>query len=156
MAAPAASSVKRVALAKSRLDPANGKGRYKTVGGGRLANSGHHADHVLAVPHPLGRNKRTVWTVPACTFGAGHAAPWPADLVKPCVLVGCPAGGVVLDPFAGTGTTLLVARQLGRRAIGIDISARYCRMAVDMLRGEGDGRGRRERPAPRRRAAAAS
>lgn len=148
--APAASSVKRVALAKSRLDPSKGKQVYKTTGGGRLASSGHHADHLLAVPHPLGRNRRTVWTIPACTIGAGHPAPWPAALVEPCILAGCPAGGVVLDPFAGTGTTLLAARALGRCAVGIELSKRYCEMAVEGLR-EGKTklrRGRRGRASP--------
>jgi DNA modification methylase/ParB-like chromosome segregation protein Spo0J len=132
--APAACSVKRVALAKSRLELSSGKQQYKTTGGGRLASSGHHADHLLAVPHPLGRNRRTVWTIPACTLGAGHPAPWPAELVEPCILAGCPSGGVVLDPFAGTGTTLLVARDIGRRAVGIELNATYCKMAVERFR----------------------
>ncbi|MDI7268837.1 MAG: site-specific DNA-methyltransferase [Myxococcota bacterium] len=131
--APAESSVKRVALARSRLDPVNAKGEYKATGG-RLASTGHHADHLLAIPHPLGRNRRSVWTIPARTLGAGHPAPWPAELVEPCVLAGCPPAGTVLDPFAGTGTTPVVARDAGRFGVGIELSERYCEMAVEEFR----------------------
>jgi DNA modification methylase len=80
------------------------------------------------------RNKRSVWTVPSEPFPGAHFATFPTALVKPMVLAGCPAGGVVLDPFAGTGTTLLVAKELGRRAIGIELNHDYCAMAVERLR----------------------
>ena len=70
--------------------------------------------------------------------------------VEPCILAGCPAGGVVLDPFAGTGTTLLVARALGRGAVGIELSAAYCKLAVKLLReGSGESRGRAGRAVAR-------
>lgn len=51
-------------------------------------------------------------------------------LVEPCILAGCPEGGLVLDPFIGSGTTAMVARQLGRRAVGIDLNEEYLEMAV--------------------------
>ena len=47
-------------------------------------------------------------------------------LVENCIKAGCPETGVVLDPFCGTGTSLLTARKLGRRYVGIDVSAEYC------------------------------
>lgn len=79
--------------------------------------------------HPKGRNKRTVWSVPLSKFREAHFAVFPESLVETCVLAGCPAGGVVLDPFLGSGTTALVANRLGRLAIGIDCVAEYCDIA---------------------------
>ena len=49
--------------------------------------------------------------------------------MEPCILAGCPEGGIVLDPFLGSGTTATVARKLGRGCIGIEINPEYCRMA---------------------------
>jgi len=79
--------------------------------------------------HPGGRNKRTVWSIPLSKFREAHFAVFPPRLVETCIRAGCPAGGVVLDPFLGSGTTALVARQLGRRYIGIDCAEEYCEMA---------------------------
>src|SRR5271154_6635739 len=67
------------------------------------------------------RNKRTVWTVLTQSFSEAHFATFPEDLIKPCILAGCPAGGTVLDPFMGSGTTALVARDNGCKAILIEL-----------------------------------
>ncbi|MBX3117422.1 MAG: site-specific DNA-methyltransferase [Fimbriimonadaceae bacterium] len=75
--------------------------------------------------HPLGRNKRTVWTIPVSHGQGGHFATFPEKLVEPCILAGCPLGGVVLDPFAGTGTMLRVALRLGRKGLGIELNPAY-------------------------------
>jgi DNA modification methylase len=61
----------------------------------------------------------------------GHYAPYPEDLCKIPILATCPPGGLVLDPFCGTGTTNLVAFRLGRKSVGIDISAEYLRTAQE-------------------------
>lgn len=79
------------------------------------------------------RNRRTVWTVPSEAYRGAHFATFPTELVKPMVLAGCPARGVVLDPFAGSGTTLAVAKELGRQAIGIELNPDYCALAVERL-----------------------
>ncbi len=79
--------------------------------------------------HPLGRNKRTVWSIPLSKFREAHFAVFPESLVKTCISAGCPAGGVVLDPFVGSGTVPLIAQQLGRSYLGIDCVAEYCEMA---------------------------
>ncbi len=79
--------------------------------------------------HPLGRNKRTVWSIPLSKFREAHFAVFPAALVETCIRAGCPAAGLVLDPFAGSGTVPLVARKLGRDYVGIDCVAEYCAMA---------------------------
>ena len=65
--------------------------------------------------HPLGRNKRTVWSIPLSKFRDAHFAVFPESLVETCILAGCPAGGLVLDPFVGSGTVPLVARRLESR-----------------------------------------
>ncbi len=79
--------------------------------------------------HPLGRNKRTVWSIPLSKFREAHFAVWPEPLAQLCIAAGCPAGGLVLDPFRGSGTTAVVARGLGRHYIGIDCVQQYCQMA---------------------------
>jgi DNA modification methylase len=75
------------------------------------------------------RNKRSVWTVTTKPFPEAHFAVFPPDLIKPCVLAGCPAGGTVLDPFLGAGTTALVAAEYGRDCIGIELNPEYAAMA---------------------------
>jgi site-specific DNA-methyltransferase (adenine-specific) len=79
--------------------------------------------------HPLGRNKRTVWSIPLGKFRGAHFAVFPEPLVETCILAGSPGAGLVLDPFLGSGTTALVARRLGRRYLGIDCSRKYCDLA---------------------------
>ena len=80
-----------------------------------------------------GRNKRSVWTVNTHPYPDAHFATFPEKLVEPCILAGSPLGGTVLDPFAGSGTTLAVAQRLGRKAIGTDISSEYLELASKRL-----------------------
>jgi len=75
------------------------------------------------------RNKRSVWHIATAPFPEAHFATFPPALVEPCILAGSREGDVVLDPFIGSGTTAMVARQLGRRAIGIDLNSEYLAMA---------------------------
>lgn len=79
------------------------------------------------------RNKRDVWTVSTASFKGAHFAVFPEKLVEPCVLAGCPEGGTVLDPFAGSGTTGAVAKRLHRDFLGIEINAEYASMAADRI-----------------------
>jgi len=81
--------------------------------------------------HPGGAKPGDVWDImPEDTQGrAAHFAPFPADLCRIPILATCPADGVVLDPFCGTGTAMLVASQLGRRAVGIDVAEEYLVLA---------------------------
>ena len=81
----------------------------------------------------MGRNKRTVWMIATEPYPEAHFATFPPALVTPCVLAGCPEGGTVLEPFAGSGTTLQVAKQLGRKAIGIELNAEYLPLITDRL-----------------------
>jgi site-specific DNA-methyltransferase (adenine-specific) len=71
------------------------------------------------------RNRRSVWTISTKPYKGSHFAVMPPDLVEPCILAGCPAGGTVIDPFAGSGTTLGAAEKLGRNSIGIELNQSY-------------------------------
>jgi DNA modification methylase len=80
------------------------------------------------------RNKRDVWTVNTKPFKGAHFATFPAELIEPCILAGCPKGGTALDPFMGSGTVAEVAVKNDRNYIGIDINPAYCRMADERVR----------------------
>jgi DNA modification methylase len=77
--------------------------------------------------HPNGSKPSDVWDImPEDTQKrAAHFAPYPVDLCRIPILASCPPGGVVLDPFCGTGTTLYAASNLGRKSVGIDLSRQY-------------------------------
>lgn len=83
--------------------------------------------------HPNGSKPADVWDImPEDTQRReAHYAPYPVDLCRIPILATCPHGGVVLDPFCGTGTTLVAARDLGRQSIGIDISNHYLKIAEE-------------------------
>lgn len=85
--------------------------------------------------HPNGSKPSDVWDiVPEDTQRRGaHFAPFPMDLCRIPILATCPEGGTVLDPFCGTGTALMVAGDLGRNGIGIDISPVYADMTRQRL-----------------------
>jgi len=79
------------------------------------------------------RNKRSVWTVATRPYPEAHFATYPVELVQPCILAGSPAGGTVLDPFNGSGTTGVAAIGLGRQYIGIELNPAYRAMAERRL-----------------------
>ena len=91
--------------------------------------------------NPSRRNRRSVWTVTTKPYSGAHFAVMPPDLVAPCIKAGCPEGGTVLDPFAGSGTTLAVAISLGRSAIGTELNAEYVALAERRIAGAIDGAG---------------
>lgn len=80
--------------------------------------------------HPKGSKPYDVWDIiPEDTQNrAAHFAPYPVDLCRLPLLATCPEGGIVLDPFCGTGTTLVAAQHLGRKSVGIDISHSYLKL----------------------------
>jgi len=109
----AASSVARLAqptLAKqtgSDRVPGKTNGNMKAVGNGET------------------RNRRSVWTVTTKPYKGAHFATFPPDLITPCILAGAPAGGIVLDPFMGSGTTAAVAIANGRDYLGCELNPAY-------------------------------
>lgn len=87
------------------------------------------------------RNKRDIWHISTNSYRMdGHFAMFPEKLVEPCILAGSPEGGIVLDPFFGSGTTGAVAKRLGRRFIGIDINPAYCCKAQERIDAVADTR----------------
>jgi DNA modification methylase len=85
------------------------------------------------------RNRRSVWTVSTKPYSGAHFATFPEDLIEPCILAGAPAGGVVLDPFMGSGTTGAVATRLGRQWIGCELNPDYEPLQRERLAGQTAG-----------------
>jgi DNA modification methylase len=84
-------------------------------------------------PRGMGANLRNVWTVATRPFSGAHFATFPTELIDPCVKAGCPAGGTVLDPFGGAGTTGLVADRLQRNAILCELNPAYAEIARNRI-----------------------
>lgn len=111
--------------------PLNRWGSDRASGAGRPESSrGLDRERALR-PDPRGKLRRSVWTIGrARANGSSCPAVMPPELAERCILAGCPVGGTVLDPFAGSGTTLLEALRLGRRAVGIELNKTFAAEAV--------------------------
>jgi DNA modification methylase len=117
----------RMPSGKNFATPSQSSGRRITenVTKARAAGAPHDS------PFGTTRNKRDVWTVPTAPYSGAHFATFPPALILPCILAGCPAGGTVLDPFGGSGTTGEVAIGNGRRAVLIELNPEYAKLAQD-------------------------
>lgn len=105
-----------------------------TNGAERRATHGVRATATVKGADPsAGRNKRTVWEIATQPYAEAHFATFPEELVKPCIQAGCPEGGIVLDPFLGSGTTALVALRAGRDFIGVELNPDYVAMAESRI-----------------------
>lgn len=82
------------------------------------------------------RNKRDVWSVSTKPFKESHFAVFPEELIEPCILAGCPKGGVVLDPFCGSGTTGIVSVRNERDFIGIELNPKFAEMSTRRIEKE--------------------
>lgn len=80
-----------------------------------------------------GRNKRTVWSIATHAYHGAHFAVFPPALVETPIKSGCPEGGIVLDPFIGSGTTAVVANRLNRKWIGIELNPEYAKLAEERI-----------------------
>lgn len=107
--------------------------KTQPAGTGIKNNESFVAACALPVTH---RNKRSVWSLVTEAFSEAHFATFPPSLVEPCILAGCPAGGTVLDPFGGAGTTGMVADRLQRDAILIELNPDYAAIAERRIRGD--------------------
>ncbi len=96
--------------------------------------NGRYAETLARDGVPKDRNRRSVWTVATHPFPEAHFATFPPDLIKPCILAGCPEGGIVLDPFMGAGTTAVVCANLGRNYIGIELNPEYVHIANERIK----------------------
>jgi DNA modification methylase len=110
---PSSVKARIIANARHRRNPRPG---IDINGGNQASERGIVTDGFL------NRNRRTVWTVNTQPYSGAHFATMPEALVEPCILAGCPLGGLVLDPFLGSGTVGAVAERLGRRWVGTDLS----------------------------------
>ncbi|MDH3740293.1 MAG: site-specific DNA-methyltransferase [Hyphomicrobiales bacterium] len=106
-------------------------GRKFDPGKGNKNNPSFDAAMAIMPPH---RNKRSVWTVTTKPFKEAHFATYPVKLIEPCILAGCPVGGMVLDPFGGAGTTAVVAAKHGRQSMLIELNSDYAEIATKRIR----------------------
>ncbi|MCM1557894.1 MAG: site-specific DNA-methyltransferase [Anaeroplasma bactoclasticum] len=123
-------SIKEKALSIQAKDKRIGLGRlhYRGKRGETLGKAQANFVHINET-----RNKRSVWNVSVTHLKQAHFAIFPMKLIEPCILAGSRAGGIVLDPFCGSGTTGVVALEYGRDFIGIDINPEYCQMAKERI-----------------------
>lgn len=95
-----------------------------------------HREDREDVSYDAAANLRDVWTIASKGYSGAHFATFPEEIPKRCILLGCPPEGAVLDPFAGSGTTLAVALRLGRQAVGIELNPEYVRLIQERLQKE--------------------
>lgn len=130
-------AIEEPAAYDGRRDSYN-KGSVKYAEAAIVPGDRPQTPHMAGMPHERWRikngthtrNKRDVWTVSTKPYRGAHFATFPQELVRPCVLAGSRPGGVVLDPFCGSGTTGLVAAEEGREYVLIDLNPDY----VDITR----------------------
>jgi DNA modification methylase len=106
--------------------------------GGHRDNSGGFDSEIKTKDGEFVRNKRDVWSVNVKPDTVAHFATYPEDLIKPCILAGCPREGIVLDPFMGSGTTARVARMLNRHFVGFELNPEYCKIINNKTQVMGD------------------
>ena len=99
----------------------------------KKGHSGYFGADGKCLLNPLGKNRRSVWNVATRSFKGAHFATFPPELIEPCILAGCPVGGVVLDPFGGSGTTAGVAVAHGRRAVLCELNSEYAKLVPDRV-----------------------
>lgn len=103
------------------------KGKYHNEGTGLQPHSGLEKTYEFA-------NKRSVWNIPVKPYDEAHFAVYPTELIEPCIMAGAPIGGIVLDPFMGSGTTAQVAQALNRQYLGCELNEKYKSLQQKRLR----------------------
>jgi DNA modification methylase len=129
-----AAAVSEKAAHQGRVQTGYKRPNKQAMSVGPMARGEDGFNHQFAEPDRVWcdgttRNRRSVWTVTTKPYSGAHFAVMPPDLVEPCIKAGCPEGGTVLDPFAGSGTTLAVAAELGRSGIGCELNPEYIGLA---------------------------
>jgi DNA modification methylase len=94
------------------------KGKYHNAGTGLSPHSGLEKSYEK-------KNKRSVWTVTKKPYKGAHFATYPRELIVPCIRAGSEKGDIILDPFMGSGTTAMTAKELGRDYIGCELHKDY-------------------------------
>jgi len=103
--------------------------------GSSLSSEGRatHYKGQLVESHPFGANPGDFWSINTKPYKGAHFAVYPVEICIDPILSSCPPGGVVLDPMCGSGSTLVAAKTLGRKWIGIDINGDYVKLALERL-----------------------
>lgn len=101
-----------------------------------FSKSEHYRYDHTAVRGPNDRNLRTVWDIHTKPYPQAHFATFPPSLVEPCIKIGSAERDLILDPFIGSGTTGVVALNLSRRFVGIELNPEYLHIAEDRLNGD--------------------
>lgn len=125
------------AVKELSVDPESHRGRNprnddKFVGQPMSETRGGFSKIEAGKTHPT-KNRRSVWHIPTRPYKGAHFATFPPALIEPCIKAGCPAGGTVLDPFGGSGTTGRVANDLGRKAILCELNTSYVELIKQRL-----------------------
>jgi DNA modification methylase len=118
------------AISEESVQP--GRTRQDRIGGAAHKERGQHSEGGLFTGAAK-RNARNVWQITPRPYKGAHFATFPPELVERCIKAGCPVGGSVLDPFGGSGTTGMVANQLGRDSTLIELNLDYIRLAEDRI-----------------------
>ncbi len=87
----------------------------------------------ISPQNPDGKNPGDVFEINTQPFPEAHFAVFPEKLCEKPIKAGCPEGGIVLDPFCGAGTAMLVAKEMKRQYVGIDMKQEYCDMCEKRL-----------------------
>ena len=118
------------------------KGNSKTFRGGGAYTGNKAFDNSVSIlrkshgnepNNELTRNKRDVWVIATRGCSDAHFATFPPELVEPCILAGCPEGGIVCDMFFGSGTVGVVAKKLNRHYVGIELNLDYVKLAENRI-----------------------
>jgi len=121
--------ISEVSKRDRRLD----NGRFEYIG--KNKNKEFNVQNGFCGVNTQGRNKRCVWDITTKPYKEAHFATFPEDLVKPMIQAGCPENGIVLDIFAGSGTTLKVAKEMNRNYIGIELNKDYLPLIEKRING---------------------
>jgi DNA modification methylase len=113
-------------------DKRAGKGRISYEGKRTIGEASANGQQSFVTINEK-RNKRSVWTVTTKPYSGAHFATFPPDLIEPCILAGAPEGGIVLDPFMGSGTTAHTALRAGRQYVGCELNGEYIKLANKRL-----------------------
>lgn len=111
----------------------NGADKQRGHGRRHEGFNGRYAERIAEQGVPETRNRRSVWTVATRPYKGAHFATFPPKLIEPCILAGAPAGGIVLDPFMGSGTTAQVALEHGRQYMGCELNPEYGALQQERL-----------------------
>lgn len=135
-------NMKAVVPKRNPIPSDNRKGNQGTGGipiglnGSKFKNHQNYMDEEGNLIHGSKANKKSVWEVSTKPFKDAHFATFPQDLIVDCIQAGCPEGGIVLDPFMGSGTTAIVAKKLNRNFIGIELNEDYVKITKKRLHKE--------------------